>query len=163
MKGEKRLDQNEFCMRAMQIKEKLYRIAYMYLYSRDMALEAVDESIYKGLKSIKKLREPEYMETWLIRILINECNQELRRRKREVFYEMIPESSVEQYDGLELKEAIVRLPVELKEVIILRYFSDYTIVKTAEILNIPQGTVVTRQRKALKLLKLELVEREEAV
>ncbi len=147
----------------MQIKEKLYRVAYMYLYNRDMALEAVDEAIYKGLKSIKKLREPNYMETWLIRILINECNHELRRRKRETFYEVIPESSIEKYDGLELKEAVLRLPVELKEVIILRYFSDYTIVKTAEILKIPQGTVVTRQRKVLKLLKLELVEREEAV
>jgi len=50
------------------------------------------------------------------------------------------------------------LPEELQDVIILRYFSDYTLTQTAESLGIPQGTVVTRQRRGLKLLKLELAE-----
>ena len=156
------MDQNEFCIRAFQIKEKLYRIAYLYLYNKEMALDAVDESIYKGLKSVKKLREPQYMETWLIRILINECKQELRRRKRETSFDFVAEVSVEDYDGLDLKEAILKLPEDLKKVIILRYFEDYTLAMTAEILKIPQGTVVTRQRKALKLLRLELEEKEAA-
>ena len=47
---------------------------------------------------------------------------------------------------------------ELKEIIILRYFSGYTLTETADLLKIPQGTAATRQRKALKLLKLELGE-----
>ena len=65
---------------------------------------------------------------------------------------------MEVFDTLPLKEAIRRLPRKLKEVVILRYFAGYTLIETAETLQIPQGTVATRQRKALKVLKLELSE-----
>ena len=41
---------------------------------------------------------------------------------------------------------------------ILRFFSGYTQAETADALEIPQGTVATRQRKALQLLKLDLEE-----
>jgi len=74
--------------------------------------------------------------------------------------EELPESAAEEYDALPLKEALLHLPKELKEVIILRYFAGYTLVETAEALRIPQGTAATRQRKALALLKLELLEEE---
>lgn len=157
------MDSNEFAIRAEQVKNRLYRIAISYLGGKEMALDAVDEAIYQGFKSIKKLRQPEFFETWLTRILINECKKELRKRKREIPYEELPETAVEEYDSLPLKEAIRTLPTQLKEVIILRYLNDYTLEKTAELLKIPRGTVATRQRKALKLLKLELGEKEEAV
>ena len=90
--------------------------------------------------------------------MINECYNELRRQKRFRPIDELPESSVEVFDTLPLKEAIRRLPRELKEVVILRYFAGYTLIETAETLQIPQGTVATRQRKALKVLKLELSE-----
>lgn len=141
----------------------MYQIAFLYVNNKDIATDAVDESIFKGLKAIKKLREPQYMETWLIRILINECNKELKKRKREIFYETIPENFSENLDNLDLKEAILHLPEDLKKVIILRYFCEYTLAKTADILDIPQGTVVTRQRKALKLLRVDLEEKEEVI
>ena len=55
-------------------------------------------------------------------------------------------------------EAVRRLPEELRAVVILRYFSGLTLAETARALNIPAGTVSTRQRRALSLLKLELTE-----
>ena len=70
----------------------------------------------------------------------------------------IPETAVEKYDALPLKDAILHLPKELKDVIVLRYITGLTLAETAEVLKIPQGTVATRQRKALKLLRLELGE-----
>lgn len=45
-------------------------------------------------------------------------------------------------------------------VVALRYFAGYTLAETAEILGIPPGTVSTRQRRALALLRLELSEEE---
>ena len=96
--------------------------------------------------------------TWMTRILINECHNELRRQKRFHPLEQMPEEAVEDYDVLPLKEAIHKLPKELKEVGILRYFTGYTLAETAELLKIPQGTAATRQRKALQLLRLELEE-----
>ena len=140
------------------IRLRLYKTALLYLGSEACALDAVDEAVYKALSSYKKLRQPEYFDTWITRILINECYNELRRQKRFRPLDELPEGATEEFDTLPLKEAIRRLPRELKEVVILRYFAGYTLIETAETLQIPQGTVATRQRKALKVLKLELSE-----
>ena len=152
------MTEQEFASRAEALKTRLYRTAYLYLGSQAYALDAVDEAIYLGLLHHKRLRQPEYFSTWLTRILINACNAELRRRKRELAVEELPEAPAEAYDALPLREAIRRLPHDLRAVIILRYFQGLTLAETAEALEIPPGTVSTRQRKALSLLKLELSE-----
>ena len=152
------MDKDEFAARTERIKARLYRTAFLYLGSESMALDAVGEAVYRGFVSLKKLRQPEFFETWITRILINECKKELRRGKREQPLDTVPEAAAETLDTLPLKDAIYRLPRELKEIIILRYFAGFTLSETARSLGIPQGTVVTRQRRALSLLKLELSE-----
>ncbi|MEF9960103.1 MAG: sigma-70 family RNA polymerase sigma factor [Niameybacter sp.] len=155
------MDKKEFAQRVEGLKKQLYKIAYLYLGSEASALEAVDEAVYKGLKAMKQLREPEYFNTWMTRILINECKRELKHMSKLTSIETSHlEKEAYDYDALPLKEAIAKLPVQLREVVILRYFSGYTLSEVAETLDMPQGTVVTRQRRALQLLKLEL--REEA-
>ena len=152
------MTEQEFAIRAEALKSRLYRTARLYLGSEAYALDAVDEAIYLGLLHYKRLRQPEHFNTWLTRILINACNAELRRRKRELAVEELPETAAEAYDALPLKEVVSRLPADLRAVIILRYFQSLTLAETAEALDIPPGTVSTRQRKALSLLKLELSE-----
>lgn len=152
------MNETEFEKRILQIRQKLYKTALLYLGSESLALDAVDEAVYKALKGYRKLRQPEYFDTWVTRILINECYNELRHQKRFRPLEELPETAEETFDFLPLKEAIRKLPKELKDVVILRYFAGYTLAETALTLEIPQGTAATRQRKALKLLKLELGE-----
>ena len=154
------MDKQEFAEQVEAVKLKLYKTACLYLHNEASALEAVDESVYKALRSLKTLRQPEYFTTWLTRILMNECKKELKRLSRVSPTEYLPieEGQEEAYDALPLREAIGRLPEELRAVVILRYFSGYTLAQTAETLQIPQGTVVTRQRRALALLKLDLEE-----
>lgn len=41
------------------------------------------------------------------------------------------------YDALPLRDAVARLPQELRAVVVLRYFSGYTLAETAEILSLP--------------------------
>ena len=153
------MGREEFARRVQAIRERLYRAAYLYLGSEADALEAVDEAVYQALRNLKKLRQSEYFETWLTRILINECHKELRRRKRFAPEEAMADAAApEEFDHLPLKEAIARLPEELRSVIILRYFAGFTQAETAQSLDIPQGTAATRQRRALELLRLELGE-----
>ena len=64
----------------------------------------------------------------------------------------------EDFGALPLREAVARLPRELRAVVVLRYFQGLTLAETAQALDIPPGTVSTRQRKALSLLKLHLTE-----
>ena len=84
----------------------------------------------------------------------------LRRRKRELSMDELPETAQEQFDALPLKEALRRLPKDLRAVIVLRYFTGLTLAETAQALSIPPGTVSTRQRRALALLRLDLCEEE---
>ena len=155
------MEQLEFARRAEAWKPKLYRTALLYLGSEALAVDAVDEAIYKGFLARKKLRQPEYFTTWLTRILMNVCNQELRRQKRETATEELPETAREDFDSLPLRDAVERLPEELRTVIVLRYFTGLTLAETARTLDIPPGTVSTRQRRALALLRLDLEEKEE--
>lgn len=159
------LTEQEYADRAHGMKEKLYRTAYLFLNSRSAAVDAVDEAVYKGFLGYKKVRQPEFFDTWMTRILINVCTSELRRRKRELCVDELPETAQEQFDALPLKEAVRRLPQDLREVVILRYFTGLTLEETARTLGIPRGTVSTRQKKALTLLRLELVDerKEDAV
>jgi RNA polymerase sigma factor (sigma-70 family) len=142
-------------------KEMLYRIAYGYLGNETQALDALDEAVYLGFIHRKELREIIYAKTWLTRILIHECYRLLNRKKREVVTDIMPEYinediSEDEYDNLPLKEAVKKLPEDLRKVIVLRYYGGYTIAETAVILDIPDGTVATRTRKALSLLRVEL-------
>lgn len=153
------MDREEFAERTQRLKARLYRTAYLYLGSEADALEAVDEAVYLALRSLRKLREEAFFDTWMTRILLNECHRELRRRTRLAPMEVLPESAgADAYDSLPLKEAVERLPEQLRAVVILRYFTGYTQAETAAALAIPQGTVATRQRRALELLRLDLGE-----
>lgn len=152
------MENHEFAARTEAIRARLYRTAYLYLGSEADALDAVDEAVYQALRALKTLRSPEYFETWLTAILLNTCKKELRRRKRFSPEELPETDGPDAYDALPLKEAIRCLPEELRAVIVLRFFSGYTQAETADALGIPQGTVATRQRRALALLRLELRE-----
>lgn len=152
------MKQEEFAQRIGLVRVKLYKTAMLYLGNEADALEAVDEAVYKALRGLKRLQDAELFDTWITRILINECHNELRRRKRTIPMEQLPEQAQDNEEQLPLRQAIEALPKEMKDVVILRYFSGYTLAQTAGILQIPAGTVSTRQRNALKRLKLELLE-----
>ena len=157
------MDHETFAARVQALRGRLYRTAYLYLGSEADALEAVDEAVYQALRALKKLRQPEFFDTWITRILLDECHKELRRRKQLAPEEALPETAgSDAYDGLPLKEAVRRLPEDLRAVIILRFFSGLSQAETAAALEVPQGTVATRQRRALQLLRLELGEEGDA-
>jgi len=148
----------EFANHVSLVKPKLYRIALLYLGNERLAKEAVAEAEYKAFISLKKFHQPEHFETWLTRILISECKKTSHRLKQKMPYKSTHKPSTKDFNVLPLKEAIQKLPNELKEVVILRYFSDFSVSQTAQSLDIPQDTVTTRQSRALQLLDLELLQ-----
>jgi RNA polymerase sigma-70 factor (TIGR02954 family) len=139
-------------------KEQLYKIAYSYLKNEQDSLEAIQEVTFRAFKSIRKLKESSYFSTWLIRIMMNYCNDELRKRKR-----TIPSGDVahdvpfvENQHRFELEEAIDALDATSKQVLTLKYFQDFKIKEIADILECPEGTVKTWLNKALKKLRYQL-------
>ena len=114
-----------FAARAEGRKACLYRTALLYLGSEALALEAVDEAVYKGFRACGTLREEQYCDTWLTRILLNECSREKKRQDREQAVDQLPEQAWEDPDHLPLRAAVQALPEQLRAVILLRYFFDF--------------------------------------
>ena len=68
------MDKREFADRVHAMQEKLYRITYGQLRDEQDRKDAVQEAIFKAWKNRGRLRDETLFETWLIRILINECH-----------------------------------------------------------------------------------------
>ena len=78
------MNNEEFAAQVESVRTRLYRTALVYLGSEALALDAVDETVYKALCGHWKLRQPEFFNTWITRILINECHNELRRQRTDL-------------------------------------------------------------------------------
>lgn len=135
-------------------KEKLYRISFSYLRNEGDSVEAIQEVTYKAYTQIKKLKEPKYFDTWLIRILINYCLNELKRRKRTIFKIIELKTVEDNTERLSVEEALETLDQKYQTIIILKYFNDLTIHEIAEIMNRPEGTIKTWLHNALLKLRL---------
>lgn len=141
----------------MEHYESLYRLAYSYVKQEQDAMDIVQESAYKALKSHGSVREPEYIKTWLYRIVVNTAIDFLRKRQKETIgiedYQPFTEDS---YGDSDLLEALKILEPKERTVLILRYFEDRKLTEIAEILNENLNTVKSMLYRSLKKLKLEL-------
>ncbi|MCM3088261.1 sigma-70 family RNA polymerase sigma factor [Bhargavaea ginsengi] len=135
-------------------KVSLYRTAYAFLKSEHAAVEAVQEVTARAFRNIRRLKEPTYAKTWLTRIMINYCQDELKKARREPVTDRMPESVAHTGDDLLiLEEALRTLPDPSRRLIQLKYFEDMKIKEIAEIEKIPEGTVKSRLNKTLKSLR----------
>lgn len=140
-------------------KEKLYKMAYVYMRNEDEALEVFQETVYLAFKSITKLKNDRYFSTWIIRILINTSISTLRKKKRfvlineEMWDNMPGKEMVETDVQIDLMNALNEMDEKYKTVLLLRYYQDYTIQQIAVILGCPEGTVKTNIRRGITVLK----------
>lgn len=149
-------------------KENLYKVAFAYLKNEEEALDIVSDTIYKAYMEINKLENPKYFNTWITRILINTAINRLKKNKRIVLideYEKIEDFNTDISDmdvdiprTIDLYNAIDKLNVKSRSIIILKYFQDMTISEISEVLRIPEGTIKVYLHRALKKLKIELEE-----
>ena len=147
-----------FVMICRALEKKLFRTAKGILGNETLALDAVSEAVFRAFKGIKRLREPQHVETWFIRIVLNVANDMKRRQKHEVITDTVPEGLYyDDHSELEFAEIIESLQVELREIISLKYYSGYTLHEISEILNVPEGTIKSRLNRALNILRLEVL------
>lgn len=139
----------------------LYRVAYGLLLNRTDCADAVQECLLRAWEKQHTLREEAFFRTWITRILINECYSMLRRRKRVLSLDEIPEPVAPPDSDSELHDAIARLEPKLRLPIVLHYMEGYSVGEVATLLRLPSGTVKTRLFKARKILRLQLIDEEE--
>jgi RNA polymerase sigma-70 factor (TIGR02954 family) len=135
-------------------KTQLYKIAFSYLKNEIEALEAIQEVTFRAYKAIKKVKQASYFNTWLIRIMINYCIDEQRKRKRVIFAEKeIATTNEDSSTNIVVQDAVYQLKANYQKVIVLKYYQDLTVQQIAMVLEKPEGTIKTWLHKALKQLK----------
>ena len=89
-------DKDAFVALMEQYKAALYRAARAILHSDEDAADAIQETVLEAWRSLPKLEAPRYCKTWLTRVLIYNCYDILRRKKRETPVEFLPEQAAEE-------------------------------------------------------------------
>ena len=128
--------------------------------------DVAQEVFIRFYKSMDRFRGDAQLGTYLSRIAINLSLNELKRRQRQnkwLTYFQKDDNSLQVEDQSarperqETKElvhqAIQRLEPEFRAVVVLRLIDGYSVKETAEILNVPKGTIASRLARAQKKLK----------
>ncbi|MDX8046910.1 sigma-70 family RNA polymerase sigma factor [Gracilibacillus sp. S3-1-1] len=140
-------------------REDLFRTAIAFLNNKEAALEAIQEVTFRAYKKRKQLRDIRYVKTWLIRIMINYCNDVIKKSKRQTDERMLDSRATTDSDiSIWLKDSIRYLNKSEQELIYLKYFQEMTFVELADQLKIPESTVKTRIYSALSKLKKQIVD-----
>lgn len=150
------MDKFRFARELQARKEKYYRIAYSYVKNEHDALDIVGEAAYKGLRTLGTLRQPDYFDTWMTRIVINAAIDFTRSRSRVTLCEepalevlSAPEEDLTPEDSMDLYKALDALSEKDR----MLYFEEQSFVQIAEILQEPETTVKSRLYRALRKMR----------
>jgi RNA polymerase sigma-70 factor (ECF subfamily) len=123
-----------------------------------LADEAVDEAMTRALTHWEQVSGYERPEGWLYRVGLNWVRGIFRKRRYELLSDLEPSlrSSDDPLPDPDLIEAVGRLSLTLRSVVVARYYLDLSTSEVAETLEIPEGTVKSRLSRALKKLARDL-------
>ncbi len=125
----------------------MFRFAYYYLGSYSLAEDCVSECVCIAFQKIGGLRKTSAFKSWLFKILHNCCNSALREKmvsNGNIEYSSLTYLSDEVEDiteKLSLRQALLRLSYEEREIVILHYCQGYTSREIGEILDMKDATV----------------------
>ena len=143
-------------------ERQLYSTAKTILFSDQDCADAIQETIVKAFSKIDTLKNDKYARTWLIRILINECYNLVRKSNKFISFEDLEDrlemESEKSKDYSELYAAVNSLKEELRLPVILYYIEDFSVREIAQILEISEGAVQKRLARARGKLRQELQE-----
>ena len=149
----------EFTRRVTELTPVLYRMCYMQLRTPADREDAVQEAIFRAWDKRRSLRNEEFFNTWLIRILLNVCHDMQKRQKRVVPMERMPEGSYTEDDrSAQLRAALFELDDKLRVPVVLHYIDGYSVREIARILDITENAVKLRLMRGRKRLKAILME-----
>ena len=143
--------------------KRLYGLCMTLCADKHEADDLYQDTWVKVIRSFDSFDASRDFEPWLTRLCVNTYRDKLRRLSRSPFLNFTSNETKdavfstapapEREDYSDLYAAIDQLPEKLRLAIILFYFEDMDISKTAQTLGIPPGTVKSRLNKARKLLK----------
>lgn len=155
---------------------RLYRIAHSVLRDAADSEDALQESYLAAYRAIGSFRGESSLATWLSRLVLNHCLARKRKAQRRDGIAAIVPQEIEAEAGegrdfetpdralvrSELRELLERkveaLPEAFRTVFMMRCVEELSVQETAQLLDIPEATVRTRQFRARSLLRESLAQ-----
>jgi RNA polymerase sigma-70 factor, ECF subfamily len=155
-------------------ERKIFALCFGMLSREDDARDAAQECFIAAYRNLKNFRGDARVSSWLHRIAVNQCLTIKRRAKTRsedflgdeegaedrVFVapaRLSPSRTTEQSERLAIiRQAVVSLPVDLRQVIVMKEFEEMTFQDISETLELPLSTVKSRLYTALKQLRMKL-------
>ena len=145
----------------------LLRLCILYLHDEELAKDAVQETFVKAYRNLDGFRAEASEKTWLTRIAVNTCKNVyrsgwFRHVDRSVTPDMIAEkfASADEKDNT-LTEAIMRLPLKLREAALLCWLQGMTYEEAADTLGVSRQAVGSRLNRARRKLRFAMEGSEE--
>jgi RNA polymerase sigma-70 factor (ECF subfamily) len=150
--------------------DRAYRLAWAILGNDEDAQDATQDALTAGWQQRRTLRDPEKLDAWLDRIVINKCRDRLRSRARGrervrsiefVALPSVADGSRVSADRDQLDRALKALNPDQRIVVVLRFWADLTVDAIADRLGVPPGTVKSRLHHSMNALRSALEESDE--
>ena len=175
-------DQAEFESMAMPFMDQLYSHALRLTKNSSDAEDLVQETYLKGYRAFSSFKEGTNLRAWLFRILTNSFINNYRKKQRgfeEEDFDEIDDMYLHRRLGSiqnntlgmsaedmlferltedEIKDAVEALPTQYREVVLLADVQGFSYKEIAEILEIPNGTVMSRLHRGRTKLQKALLE-----
>ena len=141
--------------------DRLYAAATLLCRNGGDAEDLVFRTLARAVDKIRRFRPSGDFFSWLYKILLNFYRMEGRKKRPDIVSvgsaQDLPQISSDGGNNAraELREMVRRLPSQIRETVILKYFSGMSIDEVAATLGIPQGTVKSRLFNAKRILSNE--------
>ena len=150
-------DSEAFIRLVEENKQSMKRVAFGFFRNEEDVADAIQDTILDAFESIGSLKKADYFKTWLIRILINNCNKIFNHNKRTCSTEELPEMEKAAADGnMEFMELLCALPADSRLIFQLYYGEQYTTREIADILRMNESTVKSKIHRGKERLKAQL-------
>jgi len=129
--------------------------------NQDAALDVLQDVWLKVVRGIRRLHDPGSLKPWLYAITHGVAVDRIRRNYRRDKAEQaqlddavnIDEPSFDEEDATRLRDALSRLGVKHREVLVLHFLQDLSIQEIADVVGCSEGTVKSRIHYAKRQLK----------
>jgi len=155
-------------------ERRIFALAYGMLGREEDARDATQETFLAAFRNLRGFRGEAKVSSWLHRIAVNQCISRQRRTKvrsesalddeqeKQASNFAMPASyspahvAEGRQETLAVRRAINSLPIELRQVVVMKEFEELTFREIADVLDLPLSTVKSRLYTALKQLQMRL-------
>ena len=110
----------------------------------------MQETALKAWQNRRRLREERFFKTWVTSIMVNECRSILRKSKRTIVTDTLPDKPAQETCNLETRLMLESLPEKQRIPLILHYLEGFSLEEIALVQGASVGIVKYRMHQARK-------------